>query len=122
MRKTLMLTLLVLTSAVWLQAKLAGPPSDKNQKSSAPTTIQGCLKVARGQYSLTESDGTVHLLVGAAKQLGAHVDHEVEVSGKPGTRTEDTTTVGGGSTANEFVVLEVKSVKQIADTCKPVAQ
>lgn len=122
MLNALLLTLLLLISSVWSQAETAGPLPEKNQNSSNLTTIQGCLKIARGQYELTESDGTLHLLSGAARKLGPHVGHEVELTGKPGTRTEDTTIAGAGSSANEFAVFEVKSVKQIADTCKPVAQ
>src|ERR1035441_9364673 len=111
MCKTLTLTLLLLISAVWLQGETASPSPEKNQNASDLSTMQGCLKIARGQYELIESDGTVHLLSGAARKLGPHVGHEVELSGKPGTRTEDTTIVGGGSSANEVPVLEVKSVK-----------
>jgi hypothetical protein len=120
MFKTLMLTLLVLISAVCLLAEPAGP-SDKSQKSADPTMIQGCLKVSSGQYFLTEDEGKVHLLAGAAKKLSPEVGHEVEVGGTPGTRTEDTTSVGGGSSANEFVVFEVKTVKHISDTCQSAA-
>jgi hypothetical protein len=120
MFKALMLTLLVLISAVCLQAESA-VPSDKSQKSADPTTMQGCLKVASGQYTLTEDDGKIHLLAGAAKKLSPHVGHEVEVGGTPGTRTEETTSVGGASSANEFVVFEVKSVKHISDTCQSAA-
>jgi hypothetical protein len=120
--KTLTLTLLLSISALWLQAGTASPSPEKNQNSSDLTTIQGCLKLSRGQYGLTESNGTFHLLSGAAKKLGPHVGHEVELSGKPGTRTEDTTTVGGGSSANEFVVFEVKRVKHISDTCQSAAR
>ena len=121
MRTTLTLTLLLGISAVGLQAGTASPSPEKNQKASDLTTLQGCVKIARGQYELIESDGTLNLLSGAARKLGPQVGHEVELTGKPGTRTEDTTIVGGGSSANEFVVFEVKSVKLIADTCKLVA-
>lgn len=121
MRKSMPLALLVFISAVWLQAERASPAPEKDQNFTNLTTIQGCLKIARGQYELIESDGTVHLLSGAAKKLGPHVGHEVELAGKPGTRTEDTTSAGGASSANEFPVLEVKSVKHIADTCQPIA-
>lgn len=119
MCKTLTLTLLLLISAVWSLAESSSPSPEKN--SPDLTTIQGCLKIERSGYELIESDGTVHLLSGAARKLGPHVGHEVELTGKPGTRTEDTTMVGAGSSANEYPVLEVKSVKLIADTCKSVA-
>ena len=122
MGKTRTITLLLLISAVWLLAESASPWPEKGQKSADLATIQGCLKLVRNQYNLTESDGTIHLLAGAAKQLNPHVGHQVELNGKPGTRTEDTTSVGGGSSANEYAVFEVKSVKQIAETCQSPPQ
>lgn len=122
MCKALRLTLLLVVSAICLQAEMGGGPSDKGQESSGPTTIQGCLKMFRGQYDLTESNGTSHLLSGAARKLGPLVGHEIKVTGKPGTRTEDTTTAGGASSVREYSVFEVKSVMNVADTCKTVAQ
>ena len=122
MRRTMTPTLLLLISAVCLQPATASPSPEKNQKASDLTTLQGCVKIARGQYELIESDGTLHLLSGAARKLGPQVGHEVELSGKPGTRTEDTSVVGAGSSANEFVVFEVKTVKQIAATCQSAAR
>ena len=121
MCKALRFTLLLLISAVCLQAASASPSSDKSQKSADLNTLQGCLKLSRGEYSLIEGDGTIHLLAGNANKLYPHVGHEVELAGKPGTRTEETTSAGGASSANEFAVFEVKSVKHIADTCKSVA-
>jgi hypothetical protein len=121
MRKALTLTFLLLISTVCSQAESASPSSDKNQKSADLNTIQGCLALSKGQYTLTEGDGTIHLLAGNANKLYPQVGHEVELAGKPGTRTEETTSAGGASGANEFAVFEVKSVKHIADTCKPSA-
>jgi hypothetical protein len=121
MRTTLTLTLLLGISAVGLQAGTANPSPEKNQKASELTTLQGCVKIARGQYELIESDGTLHLLSGGARKLGPQVGHEVEIAGKPGTRTEDTTSAGTASSALEYPVFEVKSVKLIADTCNMVA-
>ncbi len=121
MCKTLMLTLVLFISGVWSQAGLASPSPEKGKNSSDLSTIQGCLKLSRGQYSLIEGDGTDDQLAGATKKLGPLVDHEVELTGKVGIRTEDTTSVGGGSSAIQFPVFEVRSVKPIADTCKSPA-
>ncbi len=120
MRKALALIVLLVISAVCLQAELAGAPSDKSHESSEATTLKGCLKLVLGQYILTEEDGTVHTLSGAARKLGPHVDHEIAVTGKPGTRSEDATSAGGASSVREYVVFEVKTVTQVADTCKTV--
>jgi len=123
MCKAMTLPLLLLICAVWLQAEPepASPASEKDQKLASLTTIQGCLQVTNGQYIFTEADGTAHLLSGAAKQLGRQVGHEIELTGKPGVRTSDTTSVGGGSSVVEQVVFEVKTVKELAATCKTAA-
>ena len=55
MRKTLLAVLLLL-SATWL---LAQDSMGNMGKSSSTTTIQGCLSNSKGQYWLTESNGTV---------------------------------------------------------------
>jgi hypothetical protein len=105
-----MLTLVLLVSAVWLQAQDAG-------MASGPTTIQGCLTF-KGHYFLTDSSGTMYQLSGAAQKLQAHVGHTIEVTGMTGTRTVGTTVQGSASTAKEQQVFKVKSIKHIADTCK----
>ena len=121
MGKTLMLTLVLFVSGVCSQAGSASPSSQKDKNSSDLSTIQGCLKLSRGQYSLIEGDGTDDQLSGNAKKLNPLVGHEVELTGKVVIRTEDTTSVGGGSSALQFPVFEVKSVKPIADTCRSAA-
>jgi hypothetical protein len=121
MRKILTLALLLLISAVCLQAQAGYPESGTSQtsgKASDMTTIEGCLQSSMGQYTLIDKDGAVHQLSGAANKLGHQVGHQVELTGKPGIRTIDSTPQGAGSSAAEQAVLEVKSVKQIATTCK----
>jgi hypothetical protein len=113
-RKILMLTLVLLVSAVWLQAQDAG-------MAPSPTTIQGCLQY-KGHYYLTDSSGMVYQLSGAAQKLQAHVGHTIEVTGMAGTRTVGTTVQGSASTAKEQPVFKVKSIKHIADTCKAAGQ
>ncbi len=114
MRKTLMFTLVLLISAVWLQAQDAGQTMGK---TSDLMTVQGCLQVSNGRYSLTESNGDVHQLTGAATKLSKHVGHEVEITGTPRTRTASTTEQGAASTAHVVPAIGVKSIKHIADTC-----
>jgi Protein of unknown function (DUF5818) len=113
MRKTIVFALVVLTSAVWLQAQAMGQ-ADNMPKT---TTVQGCLKTGAGRYSLTASDGTVYRLTGEANKLKDHVGHEIEVTGTPTVRTKSTTQEGAASTVSEQHVISVKSIKHIADTC-----
>jgi len=115
-RRTFILSLLLLISAVWLQAQDAGQASGK---TSDVTTLQGCLQNSHNTYTLTEENGTTHQLVGAANKLGHQVGRQIEVTGRPGLRMADSTLVGAASSASEQEVFEVKSVKRIADACKP---
>jgi hypothetical protein len=118
-RKTVMLTLVLIVSAVCLPAQDAGKPSDK---TSDLTTIEGCLRHSEGQYTLIDDTNTIHHLVGGAKLLTHHIGHQVEITGKPGTRTLDTTPAGVASAAVVQATIEVKSVKHIADTCKSAGE
>jgi len=111
--KILTMTLVLLISAVWLQAQDAG-----KGKTSNLETIEGCLQLSEGQYSLIDDTNTIHRLVGGASKLKQHVGHEVEITGKPGVRTIGTTPLGAASSAVVQAIFEVKSVKHIADTCK----
>jgi hypothetical protein len=110
-RNTLMLIAVLLIGAVCL------PAQDKG-KSSNLETIEGCLQRVEGQYTLLDSTNTIHHLVGGAKLLSPHIGHEVEITGKPGSRTLDNTPQGAASSAKVQATIEVKSVKHIADTCK----
>ena len=121
MYKNLILALSLLLSAGWLQAQTRVSSSDTSQapaKTSGPTTIRGCLQSAAGTFTLTESNGTVHRLSGYANKLSHQVGHEVQITGKPGVKTVDTSQQNIASSAEEIPVFEVKTVTHIADTCK----
>lgn len=107
-----MFALIMMIPAVGLQAQDAA-------KTSAPgmTTVQGCVKLSMGRYTLTEEDGTLYYLLGPVGKLGHQVDRQVEITGKTGSRTFDTTLVGAASSAVVQPVIEVKTVKRIADAC-----
>lgn len=111
MRRTLMLTLVVVSFAVCSFAQDAGKTADM-------TTIQGCLQYTRHHYVLTDSSGGEHQLSGYANKLKAHIGHEVEVTGKEGTRSVSTTVQGAASSTHEVPVFKVSSLKHVADTCK----
>lgn len=109
--RTLMLALLLLIFA-------SGRYANAGSKASDLETISGCLQSSEGQYSLLDDTQTIHRLVGGASKLKPQVGHQVEITGKPGVQTVDTTPPGGASAAVTQAIFEVKSVKQIADTCK----
>jgi len=111
MRNTVLLftALWICTFSLWAQAP--------DQKPDA-NMLSGCLKRVDNEYMLTDDQGAAHRLVGSNKKLSRELGHEVEVSGKPGTRTYDATAPGGASNAIERQVFEVKTIKHVADFCR----
>jgi hypothetical protein len=112
------LALLIFATCLQPQAATASEKSQNSGKDAGLTTIEGCLQSSNGQYLLTDSTGTVHLLSGAANKLGHQVGRQVGLTGKPGIGAVDTTSAGMASSAAEQTVFEVKTVKRIADVCK----
>lgn len=112
MRKTLIVTLVVFVSTMWLAAQ-----DQMSKSSSGPTTIQGCLSYTDGHYRLTDSSGKVYQLSNEANKLTHHVGHEIKVTGMPGERTVDTTQQGTASSVKEQPVFKVKTVTHVADSC-----
>src|SRR5271169_6626800 len=118
MYKTLMLILVLLVSALWLNAQYADQPAST---TSGLTTLQGCLTYTNGHYRLTEDNGTAHQLQSQAQKLTKHVGHEVTITGKPAIRSVDTTIQGAASSVKEEQVFRVSSVQHVADTCTSAA-
>jgi hypothetical protein len=112
--KTLMFTVVLLISAVWVQAQDAG---QMGGKKSGVTTIEGCLQSSGNRYTLTKADGTTVTLSSHANEMIHHVGHQVQVTGTPTVKTIDTTQQGTESSAKEIPVFRVQSIKHVADTC-----
>jgi hypothetical protein len=110
-RKTVVFTLVLLFSAIWLQARASA------QTDSNTSTIKGCLAFTDGRYKLTDNTGKVYQLSNEANKLQKQVGHWIEVTGKPGTRTRDTSQQGVESSVKEESVFRVKTVKWVADSC-----
>lgn len=118
MRKTLMLTLVLLVSALWLQAQEGDPGRDVWVPTNTyPPTIGGCLRNSNLHYTVVGSDGTVYNLTGNTARLSHYVGHEVEITGKPTVKSLDTTMKNAASTVEELPALDVKSVKELSKTC-----
>jgi hypothetical protein len=105
----------LLISGAWLPAQAANKSKDK---SSDVTTIAGCVHLAVGEYNLIDETDTIYHLTGGGSKLKHEVGRQVEITGKLGWRTADTTLAGAGSSAVQQQVFEVQSMKEIADTCK----
>jgi hypothetical protein len=112
-----MFAFLLVGSTPWLQAQEGYPGLDRWQAPSDPPTVQGCLLNSGTHYFVVWKDGTVTRLTGNTARLSRYVGHEVEVSGKPTVITLDTTAKEAASTAEELPALDVKSAKELAQTC-----
>ena len=120
MYRTLMLLLVLLASAAWVQAQ-AYPQSEPAQsagEASGHTTVQGCLSGSDGNYALTADNGTTYQLTGNTAELKDHVGHEVQITGK----TSGSSAASSSTGAAQQGVLDVKSMKHIAKTCKSAAR
>jgi hypothetical protein len=119
-RKILLLTLVLLMSALWLQAQEGDPGRDVwIPTNTYPPTIQGCLRNSSIRYSVVGQDGTIYNLTGATGKLRPYIGHEVEVTGKPTVKSLSTTEKDAASTVEEIPALDVKSVKELSKTCNP---
>ncbi len=117
MYRVLLLVSLLLGCANWLNAQEGIPGADIWRGPSGPSTVYGCLQSSGTHYAVLAKDGTVTRLTGDTARLSRSVGHEVEVNGKPTVITLDTTVTQAASTVEELPALEVKSVKQISNTC-----
>ncbi len=107
--------------ALLLLSAASLPAQEKSSAQAKPgtTAIEGCLSYAGGQYFLVDSSGAKHELSGSTNKLKDQVGHEVQIAGKPSTKTIESTSYGAASSAEVVPVFEVKSAKRIADTCGP---
>jgi len=119
MRKMPLLALLLIL-AVWSPA-LQNPSGDENKPLPPPgmSTLEGCLEYDNGIYSLLGNDGVKYRLAASSKLLKGHVGHEVELTGKPSSRTQDNTPPSGASSVVQYYVFEVKSLRHVSLNCKP---
>jgi len=112
MYRTSILVLLLL-SVAWLPAQ----EKSSSQTKSGATAMQGSLFYASGQYFLIDGGKAKLELSGSTNKLKEHIGHEVQITGKPSTKTVEATSYGAASSAEVVPVFEVKSVKRIADDC-----
>ena len=121
MRKSLLLSGLILAFAMWVQAQ-PYPQASATQPgadSGSSTTVQGCLSGSAGSYVLTASNGNTYMLTGETSGLKDHVGHEVSITGKvSGSSAPSASSTPGASSANTGAQsLEVQSMKHISASC-----
>jgi Protein of unknown function (DUF5818) len=130
MRKTLLLTLFLLVCAAWVVAQQGAA---SQAAASGPTTVEGCLGGAAGNFTLTDMAGTTYQLQlpsGAdTAKLNQHIGHEVRVTGTMSNPTASDSMnpsasqpgqAPGGSAARQ-PTISVSKMDKIADTCSNAA-
>ena len=129
MYKRLTLAIVLLSSAVWLQAQAGYPQSDASQmgqtagNAARQTMVQGCLQGSNGAYTLAADNGTTYQLTGDTSMLGEHVGHEVRISGMTASGSGSASAPSAMSPgASQPATLEVKSMKHVSKTCKAMGK
>lgn len=117
MHRMLAFALLLLGSALWLQAQEGIPGLDRTQAPIDPPTVQGCLQNSAMHYYVVWEDGRITRLTGDVGWLSRYVGHEMEVKGKPTVIALNTTQIHAASTVDELPALAVTSAKELGQTC-----
>ena len=81
---------------------------------AAGAILRGCLSGSADNYTLTDHNGTIYHLVGAASQLQNAVGHEVQIMGTPDARRTGAADDTMSNTASSF---QVTGVNDVASTC-----
>ena len=114
MRSMILLSSILLLSAVWAAAQSV---SDSDRESYPPSarTIEGCLDAVIGNYTLTDYAGASYPLTGNTEQLKSHDGETIQVTAVvipvvhvPGAMSEGTET---------RTTLSVISFKQVSSVC-----
>jgi uncharacterized protein YdeI (BOF family) len=125
MPKTILLALVILCSAAWMQAQntpsaqdpQTSPTAGQQGTAASHTSVQGCLQGSDGNFTLTDSSGTTYMLQGDAAKLNKHVGHEVQITGSTSS-SSSASAMGNSSQGNSQPTLTVDKVKHISETCK----
>lgn len=124
MKRLLMLSLMLFVTPISLLVAQPDAKFSEGQTSSGKdgaATIRGCLERSEGNYLLVDENNTAKRLSDSRK-LKPFVGHEVELTGQPRIKTIDMTQPGTASSVREQPYFEVKTVKDIAPSCQPIAR
>jgi hypothetical protein len=133
MRKSLLITFLLLVCATWVVAQGQGDPTRhpgnaaQPQGAPGPSTIEGCLGGSAGNFTVTDKGGVTYGLQlpqsADASKLSQHIGEEVRVmgtmSGTGANTTESAATQAqtDAGTAGKQPAISVSKMDKIGDTC-----
>ncbi len=150
MRKTVLLTIVLLVLAAWAVAQQGTNPSAPGSNSQAPsagssaqdsapqatsaeTTVEGCLGGTAGNYTIADKSGAIYKLQVSDDEsaaIGKHIGQQVRVKGMLADAAGDreSASAADADASKESAGKAAKSIKptaieKIADTCgdKPEA-
>lgn len=124
MRKTLLLTTILLALSAWMMAQQGttpqSPPSSGQgaHSSASQDSVQGCLGGSGNAYTVTDKSGTSYQLQlppGAdPSSLKPHIGEEVRVEGS--TANSGSNSPAGSSSAGGHSIT-VKNIYRVSTTC-----
>lgn len=125
MKRIILLSSILLLSAVWAVAQYESQPSTSSQSSSgssmSKTTLEGCLSGSSGNYSLTDKSGITYQLTGDTAKLQAHVGHTIQVTGTNEPASSSNSNMGKSSSmsgpSDAQPMFNVSSFKHVSTTC-----
>jgi hypothetical protein len=123
MKKLLMLSSVLLLSAVWAVAQYGSQDTSSQSEAasshSGSMTVQGCLSGSDGNYTLTDKSGTAYQLSGDTSKLAAHVGHTISVTGMSAGTSSGGAQSGSMSSPSDssHPTLMVSSFKHVSPTC-----
>jgi len=129
MKRILLLSSILLLSAMWAIAQSSSQPITTSPSSSdqGNMTVEGCLSGSVGNYSLTDKSGTTYQLTGDTARLENHVGHTIQVTGSTAPNSDssaanapkDPSGAMSGSTGSNGAqtTLNVASFKHISASC-----
>lgn len=132
MKKLLLLSSILLLSAVWAVAQYGGQDNNQNNPSSASSsassgsmTVQGCLSGSDGNFTLTDKSGIAYNLTGDTSRLQAHVGHTISVTGMSSSSSGSASGQTGSMsspTDSLHPSLMVSSFKHVSPNCSMAPQ
>jgi hypothetical protein len=128
MRKTLLLTLILLVFAAWAVAQqgTASPSAPTNPQPSqqavpGENVTVGCLGGSGGNFTVTDKAGTTHQLQlppnADTAKLNQHVGEEVRVTGTNSPASSSAAGSAPSAGASSEPSIKVTRMEKIADTC-----
>ena len=136
MKKTYLLTMVLLFATAWMAAQSTPQSTSPNQQTATPesatapqtpdmpASIEGCLNGSAGSWTLTDQSGKTWQLAGDTSKLGDHVGHQVRLMGseasKPPSGDAGSSTApasDAGASSGSQTTFTVKKVRMISSSC-----